>query len=76
VAVFGTLTLQEVKEKFTGFSAVWAPVLRPSELHTHPPGRRQRLPPAVTAHDGCDYRIVAAPGHFSGRTTKPPGPAL
>jgi crotonobetainyl-CoA:carnitine CoA-transferase CaiB-like acyl-CoA transferase len=74
-AEFATLTLDEIKEKFTGFSGVWAPVLRPSELHTHPQVEANGFLPSVTAHDGSDYRIVAAPAHFSGHTTAPPGPA-
>jgi formyl-CoA transferase len=74
-AVFSTLTLDDVKEKFTGFSGVWAPVLRPSELHTHPQVDANGFLPSVTAHDGSDYRIVAAPAHFSGHVTAPPGPA-
>ena len=74
-AEFATLTLDEVKENFTGFSGVWAPVLRPSELHTHPQVEANGFLPSVTAHDGSDYRIVAAPAHFSGHTTAPPGPA-
>ena len=40
------LTLDEIRTKFDGFSGVWAPVLRPSELHSPSPGRGQRLPPA------------------------------
>jgi len=74
-AVFATLTLDEVKVMFTGFSGVWAPVLRPSELHTHPQVEANGFLPSVTAHDGSEYRIVAAPAHFSGHTTKPLGPA-
>ena len=74
-AVFSTLTLDDVKGKFAGFSGVWAPVLRPSELHTHPQVDANGFLPSVTAHDGSDYRIVAAPAHFSGHTTAPPGPA-
>ena len=73
--VFSTLTLDEIKEKFTGFSGVWAPVLRPSELHTHPQVEANNFMPSVTANDGSDYRIVAAPAHFSDHTTAPPGPA-
>jgi formyl-CoA transferase len=69
------LNLDDVKEKFAGFSGVWAPVLRPSELHTHPQVEANNFMPSVTAHDGSDYRIVAAPAHFSGHTTAPPGPA-
>jgi crotonobetainyl-CoA:carnitine CoA-transferase CaiB-like acyl-CoA transferase len=74
-ASFSTLTLDDVKERFAGFSGVWAPVLRPSELHTHPQVEANGFLPSVTAHDGSDYRIVAAPAHFSGHTTAPPGPA-
>ena len=69
------MTLDDVKEKFTGFSGVWAPVLRPSELHTHPQVTANNFMPSVTAHDGNDYRIVSAPAHFSGHAlTVPPGP--
>ena len=74
-AVFSTLTLDDIKAMFTGFSGVWAPVLRPSELHTHPQVEANNFMPSVTAHDGSDYRIVSAPAHFSGHTTAPPGPA-
>ena len=74
-AVFATLTLDDVKEKFTGFSGVWAPVLRPSELHDHPQVEANGFMPSVTAHNGNDYRIVSAPAHFSGHITAPPGPA-
>ena len=72
-AVFSTLTLDDVKAMFAGFSGVWAPVLRPSELHTHPQVEANNFMPSVTAHDGSDYRIVSAPAHFSGHTTAPPG---
>ncbi len=74
-SAFNNLTLDEIKEKFAGFSGVWAPVLRPSELHTHPQVDVNGYLPNVTAHDGSQYRIVAAPVHFSGHTTAPPGPA-
>jgi formyl-CoA transferase len=69
------LTLDEIRTKFEGFSGVWAPVLRPSELHFHPQVEVNGYLPHVTAHDGSDYRIVAAPVHFSGHTTAPSGPA-
>jgi formyl-CoA transferase len=29
----------------------------------------------VTGRDGKEWRIVAAPMHFAGHTTAPPGPA-
>ena len=38
----------------TGFSGVWAPVLRPSELHSHPQVEVNGYLPPVTAHDGSD----------------------
>lgn len=72
---FSGLTLDEIHTKFDRFSGVWAPVLRPSELHSHPQVEVNGYLPRVTAHDGSDYRIVAAPVHFSGHTTAPPGPA-
>jgi formyl-CoA transferase len=73
--VFIGLTLDEIRTKFEAFSGVWAPVLRPSELHSHPQVEVNGYLPHVTAHDGSDYRIVAAPVHFSGHTTAPSGPA-
>ena len=54
---------------------MWAPVLRPSELLTHPQVEANNFMPSVTAHDGSDYRIVLGPAHFSGHATAPPGPA-
>jgi formyl-CoA transferase len=72
--VFATLTLDEIKEKFTGFSGVWAPVLRPSELYTHPQVEINGFLPRVAATSGSDFNLVAAPMHFSGHTTEPPGP--
>ena len=72
---FGGLTLDEIRTKFKSFSGVWAPVLRPSELHAHPQVEVNGFLPRVTAHDGSDYRIVSAPAQFSGHTTAPPGPA-
>lgn len=74
-AAFLEMTLDEIKDRFAGFSGVWAPVLRPTELHEHPQVAVNGFLPSVTAHDGSDYRIVAAPAHFSGHTTAPPGPA-
>ena len=70
-----SLTLDEIKEKFAGFSGVWAPVLRPSELYTHPQVEVNGFLPRVAATTGSDFNLVAAPMHFSGHTTAPPGPA-
>jgi crotonobetainyl-CoA:carnitine CoA-transferase CaiB-like acyl-CoA transferase len=74
-SIFDELTLDEVRSKLEGFSGVCAPVLRPSELHSHPQVSANGYLPSVTAHDGSSYRIVAAPAHFSGHVTEPPGPA-
>jgi len=72
---FAQLTLEEVRDRFAGFTGVWAPVLRPSELHSHPQAEVNGFLPSVTSNEGEDYRIVAAPMHFSGHVTAPPGPA-
>lgn len=74
-AVFQEMTLDEVRERFEGFSGVWAPVLRPMELHAHPQVEINGYLPEVKAHQGSDFRLVAAPMHFSGHVTAPPGPA-
>ncbi len=74
-SIFNDLTLDDIRSKLDGFSGVWAPVLRPSELHSHPQVEANGFLPPVTAHDGSSYRIVAAPAHFSGHVTAPPGPA-
>jgi formyl-CoA transferase len=82
---FSALSLDEVRAKFVGFSGVWAPVLRPSELHSHPQADSNGFLPWVSLGlgegeggagvGGEGYRIVAAPMHFSGHTTAPTGPA-
>ena len=69
------LTLDDLRSKFETFSGVWAPVLRPSEVHSHAQVEVNGFLPHVRAHDGSDFRIVAAPVHFSGHTTAPSGPA-
>jgi formyl-CoA transferase len=73
--IFAELTLAEVHEKFAGFTGVWAPVLRPTELHSHPQVEANGFLPMVKATEGSDFRLVAAPMHFSGHTTAPTGPA-
>jgi crotonobetainyl-CoA:carnitine CoA-transferase CaiB-like acyl-CoA transferase len=74
-AVINELTLDELREKLAGFSGVWAPVLRPSELHSHPQVEINGYLPRVKATEGSDFRLVAAPMHFSGHVTAPTGPA-
>ncbi|HEX3334644.1 MAG TPA: CoA transferase [Acidimicrobiales bacterium] len=74
-AEFGGLTLDEVRSNFAGFSGVWAPVLRPSELVDHPQVEVNGYMPAVRGRDGSDFRVVAAPVLFEGHATAPGGPA-
>jgi crotonobetainyl-CoA:carnitine CoA-transferase CaiB-like acyl-CoA transferase len=74
-AIFAELTLEEVHEKLSEFSGVWAPVLRPIELHSHPQVEANGFLPTVKATQGDDFRLVAAPISFSGHTTAPQGPA-
>jgi formyl-CoA transferase len=70
-AIFAGMELSEVQSRFANFSGVWAPVLRPSELHTHPQVEVNGFLPTVYPEEADDYRIVAAPMHFSGHTTAP-----
>jgi formyl-CoA transferase len=74
-AEFAALTLDEISARFAGFSGVWAPVLRPSELSDHPQVEVNGYLPRVTGRDGEEWRIVAAPMHFAGHITAPTGPA-
>ncbi len=69
---FAELDLDDIHERFDGFSGVWAPVLRPNEIHSHPQVDANGFLPEVAAPDGSSsYRIVAAPMHFSGHVTRP-----
>jgi crotonobetainyl-CoA:carnitine CoA-transferase CaiB-like acyl-CoA transferase len=70
--VFAELDLADIGERFATFSGVWAPVLRPSELHSHSQVTANAFLPEVAALDGASsYRVVAAPMHFSGHVTQP-----
>ena len=73
--IFAEITLDELQEKLRGFTGVWAPVLLPTELHSHPQVEVNGFLPMVKATEGSDFRLVAAPMHFSGHTTAPAGPA-
>jgi formyl-CoA transferase len=71
-AIFAGMTLEQVSAAMEGFSGVWAPVLRPSELHTHIQSEVNGFLPMVTANPPYeDFRLVAAPMHFSDHTTTP-----
>jgi formyl-CoA transferase len=70
-ADFGAMDLAEVQRRLADFTGVWAPVLRPSELHTHPQVEANGYLPTVAGGDGDPFRLVAAPMHLSGYTTAP-----
>jgi formyl-CoA transferase len=75
-ALFAGLTLDEVTERMQGFSGVWAPVLRPMDLHSHVQAEVNGFLPTVKGNPPYDdFRIVAAPMHFSGHVTAPPAAA-
>jgi crotonobetainyl-CoA:carnitine CoA-transferase CaiB-like acyl-CoA transferase len=74
-AIFGSMDLHEVQSALSTFTGVWAPVLRPTELHSHIQAEVNGFLPLVHATQGDDFRLVAAPMHFSGAVTAPPGPA-
>jgi crotonobetainyl-CoA:carnitine CoA-transferase CaiB-like acyl-CoA transferase len=73
-AVFAAKTLDEVHRDLAGFSGVWAPVLRPSEVHRHPQVEPNGLLPEVSG-GGRTFRLVAAPMQFDTAPTVPAGPA-
>jgi formyl-CoA transferase len=73
--VFGSKSLAEVEDNLAGFAGVWAPVLRPSELHTHRQVGPNGYLPAVTGAAGGAFRLVGAPMRFDGRAAAPAGPA-
>jgi len=62
--VFAKKTLEDVRQDLATFSGVWAPVLRPSEVHDHPQVEPNGFLPLVTSGDGKSFRLVAAPMQF------------
>src|SRR5579862_1424363 len=54
-AVFAAKTLDEVRRDLAGFSGVWAPVLRLSEVHDHPQVQPNGLFPEVS-RGGSTFR--------------------
>ena len=72
---FASQTLDQWKARFVGFSGVWAPVLTFKEVHEHPQVEANGFLPIVHGADGLDFRLVAAPQHFDGESTRPSGPA-
>jgi len=63
-AVFGSKTLDQVHELLDGFSGVWAPVLRPSEIPVHPQVEPNGFFPVVTPQSGKPFHLVPAPMRF------------
>ena len=45
------------------------------EVHEHPQVEANGFLPIVHGADGLDFRLVAAPQHFDGESTRPSGPA-
>jgi formyl-CoA transferase len=74
-AVFGAKSLAEVERDLAGFTGVWAPVVRPSELHTHCQVAANGYLPTVTSDAGRAFRLVAVPMQFDGQAPAPVGPA-
>lgn len=74
-AVFGAKSLAEVERDLAGFTGVWAPVARPSELHTHRQVAANGYLPTVLSDAGQGFRLVGVPMHFDGHAPAPVGPA-
>jgi crotonobetainyl-CoA:carnitine CoA-transferase CaiB-like acyl-CoA transferase len=74
-AVFGSKTLDQVHDLLDGFSGVWAPVLRPSEIPVHPQVEPNGFFPVVTPQSGNPFNLVAAPMRFDDVPTVPRGAA-
>jgi formyl-CoA transferase len=74
-AVFASKTLAQVHELLDGFSGVWAPVLRPSEIPVHPQVEPNGFLPVVTPQSGKPFKLVAAPMRFDDVPTVPRGAA-
>jgi crotonobetainyl-CoA:carnitine CoA-transferase CaiB-like acyl-CoA transferase len=73
--VFGSKTLEEVHQALDGFSGVWAPVLKASEVPNHPQIAPNGFLPVISPDTGDDFHLVAAPMRFDDQDTVPQGPA-
>jgi formyl-CoA transferase len=73
--IFASFTLDEWRERFVGFSGVWAPALTFDEVHDQPQVAPNGFLPTVTGHDGVSFRLVSPPMHFDGVPSAPAGPA-
>lgn len=72
---FAERTLEEWKEVLQALTGVWAPALTVEEIHDHPQVEPNGFLPAVTGHDGEDFRLVSPAMHFDEVPTRPAGPA-
>ena len=70
-AVFGAKTMDEVHQALDGFSGVWAPVLRPSEIPDHPQVEPNGFLPTITPSHGHPFQLVPAPMRFDDQPTVP-----
>jgi formyl-CoA transferase len=67
--------MDEVHQALDGFSGVWAPVLRPSEIPDHPQVEPNGFLPTITPHHGRPFQLVPAPMRFDDQPTVPRGAA-
>jgi len=72
---FGSRTLAEWRERFAGFTGVWAPVLSPSEVLEHVQAGPNGYLPEVTMASGTTFKIPAPPVQFGEVPPTPQGPA-
>jgi formyl-CoA transferase len=72
---FGSKTLSEWRERFKGFTGVWAPVISALEVHDHEQADPNGYLPQVTAADGSTFRLPAPPVQFDETPPVPQGPA-
>jgi crotonobetainyl-CoA:carnitine CoA-transferase CaiB-like acyl-CoA transferase len=68
---FATRTLADWKQRFDGFSGVWAPVQSYTEIHEHEQIQVNSYLPEITDNNGLTFRIVAPPMQFDDQPTAP-----
>lgn len=70
-AVFASRTLDQWRERFHGFSGVWAPVLSFLDLHEHAQVAANGYLPEIDDGAGAAFRLVSPPMHFDGVHSAP-----
>ncbi len=70
-AVFASRTLDQWRERFHGFSGVWAPVLSFVDLHEHEQVAANGYLPEIDDGAGSPFRLVSPPMHFDGVHSAP-----